>query len=551
MTKGDILDLRIENMGSGGEGIAKIGGFPVFIKDSVPGDLCRVKIVKVKKNLAYGRMLEVLLPSKDRVSEKCPLAKSCGGCSMQAVSYERQLKFKYERVCDCLKRIGGVPEEILDRAGEGTVGMEEPFRYRNKAQYPIGMDRDGNVVAGFYAARSHDIVPVSDCLLLPEQFGDILSGFLDFMRLNGVSAYDEASGKGLVRHLVIKKAFATGEILVVIVINGDSLPHEDELISTMKAFEGVSSVVLNINKAKTNVIMGSSERVIFGDGHITDILCGLKYRISPLSFYQVNPRIASGIYEAVLEFAGLTGNEEVWDICCGIGTISLYLAKHAKRVLGIEIVPEAIKDAKRNAGLNGIENAEFICGAAEDILYAFSEDKKAGDHTFPDVIVLDPPRSGMELKAIDAVLKMAPSKIVYVSCDPATMSRDIKILTEENYSLTRFRPYDQFCQSGHVETVVSLSLKKDSPKIEISMKPGEDSLYEPQDKGTYEKIKAYVLEKYGFKVSNLYIAQTKGKCGLDKRLNYNLSKKDDPHVPECPKEKEDAIMDAFRHFSII
>ena len=380
---------------------------------------------------------------------------------MQAVSYERQLKFKYERVCDCLKRIGGVPEEILDRAGEGTVGMEEPFRYRNKAQYPIGMDRDGNVVAGFYAARSHDIVPVSDCLLLPEQFGDILSGFLDFMRLNGVSAYDETSGKGLVRHLVIKKAFATGEILVVIVINGDSLPHEDELISTMKAFEGVSSVVLNINKAKTNVIMGSSEKVIYGDGYITDILCGLKYRISPLSFYQVNPRIASGIYEAVLEFAGLTGNEEVWDICCGIGTISLYLAKHAKRVLGIEIVPEAIKDAKRNAGLNGIENAEFICGAAEDILYAFSEEKKAGDHTFPDVIVLDPPRSGMELKAIDAVLKMAPSKIVYVSCDPATMSRDIKILTEENYTLTRFRPYDQFCQSGHVECVVLMSKVKE------------------------------------------------------------------------------------------
>jgi len=545
--KGDILELEIENMGSNGEGIAKADGFPVFVKDSVPGDLCLIKVTKVKKSFAYGHLLEVIKASKDRVAAICPVSKRCGGCAIQAVSYERQLSYKSDRVYDCLKRIGGIPDDILAASQDGTVGMEEPFRYRNKAQYPIGMDREGRVTAGFYAARSHSIVPVNDCLLLPEEFSGILKSVLDFIEANDITVYDEEKRKGLIRHLVLRKAFATGETMAVLVINGRSIPHEGELISILKRLD-VKTALVNINRENTNVILGEKERILFGEGYITDELCGLRFRISAQSFYQVNPHIASEIYDTVLEYADLSGNEEVWDVCCGIGTISLVMAKKAGRVLGIEIVPDAIRDAKINAELNGSKNVEFICAAAEEELPDLIKDPAVK----PVLTVLDPPRSGMERPALDAVIKASPQKIIYVSCDPATLARDVRILSQSGYELKRFRTYDQFCQTAHVETVVSLSLKSDSPKIEVSMKPGEDSLYEPQDKGTYKKIKAYILEKYGFKVSSLYIAQVKDKCGLDKeRIGNAWKKSENTHVPVCPKEKEDAIMDAFRHFGLI
>ena len=451
--KGDILELEIENMGINGEGVAKADGFPVFVKDAVQGDVCSIKLTKVKKDYAYGHLLEVRIPSVYRVKEACPAAKRCGGCSLQAVSYERQLRFKEDRVYDCLKRIGKIDEEVLKEAVEEAFGAENPFRYRNKAQYPIGRDKDGNVTAGFYAARSHTIVPVSDCLLLPEEFSEILELVLDIIREKKISVYDETTKKGLIRHLLLKKAFATGQTMAVLVINGQGFEPEEEVVSCLKRSGKIDTALININTDNTNVILGKNERILFGEGYITDILCGLKFRISAASFYQINPYTAEKIYETVLEYACLSGDEEVWDVCCGIGTISLFLALSARKVVGIEISYQAIEDAKKNAEINNITNSEFICAAAEDILPGMVE-KQNGP---VDVIIMDPPRSGMERKALDAVIKAFPERIVYVSCDPATMARDVKILSESGYKLRKYRPFDQFCQTYHVETCVLLT----------------------------------------------------------------------------------------------
>ncbi len=447
--KNDNLTLEILSLGSNGEGIAKADGFPIFVKDCIPGDLCEVKLVKVKKNLAFGRVMKIIKPSKDRIEAKCPVSKRCGGCTLQVLSYEKQLEYKKNRIYDCLHRIGGISEQLLDEIMEDTVGMEEPYRYRNKAQYPVGTDREGNLAAGFYASRSHDIVPNDDCLLLPEEFKDILKVLTDFMEEKKIPPYDEISGRGVVRHFVLRKAFGSGEIMAVIVSASDELSYEDELIGVLKKTGKITTAVLNVNKEDTNVILGPKNRILYGDGYITDQLCGLKFRISALSFYQVNPFMAEKIYETAAEFAGLSGSERVWDVCCGIGTIALYLAGFCSHVLGIEIVPEAIADAVENARINGIDNADFMTGAAEKLLPKLLDD---GIKT-PDVIVLDPPRSGMEKEAIEAVTGADPKKIVYVSCDPATLARDIKLLAAAGYSLQRVRPFDQFCQSSHVEVV--------------------------------------------------------------------------------------------------
>ncbi|MBO4374206.1 MAG: 23S rRNA (uracil(1939)-C(5))-methyltransferase RlmD [Lachnospiraceae bacterium] len=452
--KNDILTVEIISLGSDGEGIAKADGFPVFIKDSIPGDICEIKIIKAKKNLAFGRLLRIIKASPDRVKAPCPVAKRCGGCSIQPLSYDRQLDFKKDRVRECLSRIGGIDRETVFAITEDTVGMDEPYRYRNKAQYPVGYDRKGDLTAGFFASRSHEIISNDDCLLLPDEFADILDALLRFMKENGISAYDEKTCSGSIRHLVLRKAFATGEIMAVIVSASDQILHEDMLPEVLGRAGNVTTVVLNINKENTNIILGNKNRILSGSGYITDILCGLKFRISPLSFYQVNPYIASKLYETVLEYADLSGSETVWDVCCGIGTIALFLAGHCKKVLGIEIVDAAVKDAEENALLNGVSNADFITGAAEDVLPRMT---MSGSEK-PDAVILDPPRSGMERPALDAVIKVSPERIVYVSCDPATLARDVKILLEAGYSIRKARPFDQFCQSGHVE-VVSLLQK--------------------------------------------------------------------------------------------
>ena len=464
---------------------------------------------------------------------------------------------------------------------EPIVGMDDPYHYRNKAQYPIGVDKDGNPVAGFYAGRTHSIIPGTDCCIGAETDGVILREILAFMKQYQISAYQEESGRGLVRHVLIRTGFTTGEIMVCLVINGKKLPHEQELISAltklklcenMKESDGtqknadgteekheeepekqIVSISLSVNQENTNVIMGKEIRLLYGKPYITDYIGDVAFQISPLSFFQVNPVQTKKLYGTALAYADLQGKETVWDLYCGIGTISLFLTQKAKAVYGVEIVPQAIEDAGKNAVLNNMENATFFVGKAEEVLpdwYA-KHSQEESEMAHPDVIVVDPPRKGCDEKCLDTMLKMQPDRIVYVSCDSATLARDLRILVDGGYTLQKVRPVDMFPMSVHVETVVKLSLKKDTPKIEVIMKPDEESNYTPQEKATYSKIKEYVKDKYGANVHTSYIAQVKRMCGLDMGENYNKSKKENPEVKQCPQEKVEYIKDALRYFNEI
>ena len=454
--KDDILETVIEDMSADGLGVGKIDGYTLFVKDAVIGDTCKVKIMKAKKNYAYAHLEEVKIPSSFRITPLCDKAKACGGCQLQAMSYEAELKFKENKVKNNLIRIGGFDAEFIESIKEEIVGMDNPVRYRNKAQYPVGTDKNGKPVAGFYAGRTHNIIPNTDCLLGKEKNKDILEAVLSFMEKKGISAYDEESGKGIIRHILIREGFKTGEIMVCIVANANKIPHEEELGELLMTMPGIKSVVLNINQENTNVILGKTTRVIKGSETIMDYLGDLSFKISAPSFYQVNPVQTEKLYTKALEYADLHGEEAVWDLYCGIGTISLFMAKKAKKVYGVEIVPEAIEDAKENAKRNGIENAEFFVGKAEEVLPEFYENETSDMRT-PDVIVVDPPRKGCDEKCLETMLKMNPKRIVYVSCDSATLARDLKILCEEKYELKAWQCYDQFSRTVHVETVALIS----------------------------------------------------------------------------------------------
>ena len=438
---------------------------------------------------------------------------------------------------------------------EPIVGMENPFRYRNKAQFPIGQDRNGKLITGFYAGRTHQIMENRNCYLGVEQNEEILNRILAWMEENGVPAYNEETGKGLVRHVLIRFGFMTKEIMVCLVVNGKKLPAEEKLIKSLTEFEGMTSITLSVNRERTNVIMGKEIRCLWGQGYITDYIGTVKYRISPLSFYQVNPAQTEKLYGLALEYAGLTGNETVWDLYCGIGTISLFLAQKAKKVYGVEIVPEAIADAKNNAKINEIENAEFFVGKSEEILPAYYEQyakDHPGEHAHADVIVVDPPRKGCEENLLHTMASMQPDRIVYVSCDSATLARDVKVLGELGYEVKKVRGVDQFPMTCHVETVVLLSKGEvDSKKIRVEFSLEDMDMSEFQDGATYTQIKDYVLEHSGLKVSNLYISQIKRKCGIEVGKNYNLPKSEDSRQPLCPPEKEKAIREAFKYFGMI
>ena len=556
--KNDFVTVKIEDIGSEGEGIGKIDGFAVFVKDAIVGDTVEARIVKCMKNYAYGRLEKVVEPSPFRVEPKCICHRQCGGCQLQALAYEEQLAFKQGKIRNHLIRIGGFEPEYVDAHMEPIIGMEEPFRYRNKAQYPIGTDREGNVIAGFYAGRTHNIIANKNCWLGVEENEAVLDCILDYMRKNRVSAYDETTGKGLVRHVLIRKGFTSGEIMVCLVINlegthkksalkkyfsgqeggGESVvpiapalkqfqrkqeekvnresvlsaasaavqfvPRLDELIDNLVKIDGMTSVSVSINTERTNVIMGKEIYTLWGKNTISDTIhvrnmkqpgypfTGdvLDFHISPLSFYQVNPVQTEKLYSLVLEYASLTGHEVVWDLYCGIGTISLFLARSAGRVCGVEVVPQAIEDARENAARNGITNAEFYVGKAEDVLKGFMQgtgekeryadgeiggrgnrndkgsiDGKNGGRgkreernlPLPDVIVVDPPRKGCDEACLDVMLRLRPDRIVYVSCDSATLARDLKVLCEDGYEIQRVRGVDQFGQTVHVETVCLLS----------------------------------------------------------------------------------------------
>lgn len=462
------LELTIEDMGVDGEGIGKADGVTLFVKDAVLGDVVRVKIMKMKKNYGYARLMEVLEPSPYRVEPKCAYHRQCGGCQIQAVDYAQQLKFKENKVRNNLKRIGGFAVKEADGSGEGitvnpVIGMDEPYFYRNKAQFPIGTDKNGNIVTGFYASRSHNIIPNRKCYLGAEINEKILDIVISFMEEYHIPAYDESTGKGLVRHVLIRFGFTTKESMVCLVVNGKKLPHAEKLVERLTELEGMTSITLNVNEKNTNVILGEEIISLWGQDYITDYIGGIKYQISPLSFYQVNPVQTEKLYGTALEYAGLTGKETVWDLYCGIGTISLFLAQKAKQVYGVEIVPPAIEDAKNNAKINGIENVEFFVGKAEEVLPEFYEkgmiEKNREDMLHPDVIVVDPPRKGCDEKCLETIVKMKPERVVYVSCDSATLARDLKYLCEQGYEVKKVQPVDMFPHTGHVETVCLLSKK--------------------------------------------------------------------------------------------
>ena len=470
--KGDVLTVTIEDLSDEGLGIGKADGYALFIKDTVVGDECKAKIMKAKKNYAFAHLEEVIKPSSFRITPLCKNAKACGGCQLQAMSYEAELAFKENKVKNNLIRIGGFSEDFIESIKETIVGMDTPFRYRNKAQYPIGYDRNGNLVAGFYAGRTHDIIPNTDCLLGREINKTILECILSFMSKEKISAYDEKTGKGLLRHVLIREGFTSGEIMVCLIVNAKSLPEEEQLCETLiKEVPAIASICLNVNLKDTNVIMGDETRVLWGKETIEDELDKVKFKISARSFYQINPIQTERLYKKALDYASLSGKESVWDLYCGIGTISLFLARKAGKVYGVEIIPEAIADAKENAMLNDINNAEFFVGKAEEVLPEFYEkqkkeceaeklsdsDKDSQSMLHPDVIVVDPPRKGCDEKCLETMLKMEPERIVYVSCDSATLARDLKILCEEKYELKAWQCYDQFSRTVHVETVVSLS----------------------------------------------------------------------------------------------
>ena len=554
MNKNDIVTVEITDIGVSGEGIGHVDGYTLFIKDAVIGDVVEAKVMKAKKNYGYARLMKVITPSEYRVEPKCAFARRCGGCQIQEMSYDRQLVFKDQKIRGNLERIGGFTKDQIDTVMQPVVGMEHPFGYRNKAQFPFGTDKEGNPITGFYAGRTHDIIANTDCALGVEQNKEILEIILQYMRENKIKSYDEKTGKGLIRHALIRYGFKTKEIMVCLVINGKKLPKAERLIEKLIQIEGMTSITISPNTRRDNVIMGDSYEILWGQGYITDYIGNVKYQISPLSFYQVNPVQTEKLYGLALEYADLKGDETVWDLYCGIGTISLFLAQKAKQVYGVEIVPQAIDDAKENAKINAIDNAEFFVGKAEEVLpeyYAEYEREHNGETAHADVIVVDPPRKGCDETLLETIVKMQPEKVVYVSCDSATLARDLKYLCANGYEITVCRGVDQFPQSVHVETVVLLSQQKPDDTIEIDLDLDELDATSAETKATYQEIKDYVLKEFGLKVSSLYISQVKRKCGIEVGENYNLPKSENARVPQCPKEKEDAIKAALKYFAMI
>lgn len=494
--KNQSVKVYIEDMGETGEGIGRIDGYTLFIKDAVIGDTVEAKLIKLKKNFAFARLEKIIKASPYRVEPPCPIHRQCGGCQIQAIAYDKQLSYKQRKVLNHLVRIGGFPEDQIKKIMEPIVGMEDlpeksisisesendrkkptsydvrntrGFGYRNKAQFPVGTDKEGNLITGFYAGRTHQIIPNTDCLLGSKVNQPILEAVLAFMRQEGISVYNEVTGKGLVRHILIRVGHSTKEVMICLVINGRKIKNEAGLVETLNHCldrdEGFqpTHISLSLNTENTNVIMGTEIRLLYGKPYIRDFIMGLEFHISPLSFYQVNPVQVEKLYGAALEFAALTGTETVWDLYCGIGTISLCLARSAKKVYGVEIIPQAIEDAKENAKRNRISNAEFYVGKAEEVLPDyFEKERRAGRTPHADLIIVDPPRKGCDPACLETMVKMQPDRIVYVSCDSATLARDLKYLYTEGYELKRVRPVDMFGMTSHVETVVMLSRNEGS-----------------------------------------------------------------------------------------
>ena len=537
LAKNQEHTVTIEGYGEGGMGVARIDGRVVFVHGALRGEKCRVLILKTLKSVAFAKVLEVLEPSSERITPDCPYFPRCGGCTYRHIRYEEELRLKKQRVQDNLSRIGG-----SDVTVEEILGARDTLRYRNKAQYPVS--KDGAV--GFYRARTHEVIECEHCLLVKPEADAAAQALREYMQSCRVAGYDEKTGRGLVRHLYIRSN-AAGESLVCVLVNGDKLPKEDRLVTLLRdACPKCTGIVLGTNTKKGNVILGDHYRTLWGSDRLEDTLCGKTFRLSVPSFYQVNRVQAERLYAKAIEFAGLTGQETVLDLYCGAGTITLALSDHAKKVLGAEIVPEAIDDARENAARNGVKNAEFFCGDASDVAK-----KLARENLRPDVITVDPPRKGLAADVVESIAEMQPGRVVYVSCDSATMARDVKRLADLGYTAQRACAVDMFPRADHVETVCLLSKLKSKEHIEIEVKMDELDLTSAESKATYEEIREYVFEHTGLKVSHLYIAQVKQKYGIIERENYNKPKSENAKQPQCPLEKEKAITEALQHFGMI
>ena len=537
LAKNQEHTVTIEGYGEGGMGVARIDGRVVFVHGALRGEKCRVLILKTLKSVAFAKVLEVIEPSSERITPDCPYFPRCGGCTYRHIRYEEELRLKRQRVQDNLSRIGG-----SDVTVEEILGARDTLRYRNKAQYPVS--KDGAV--GFYRARTHEVIECEHCLLVKPVADAAAEALREYMQSCRVAGYDEKTGRGLVRHLYIRSN-AAGESLVCVLVNGDKLPKEDRLVTLLRdACPKCTGIVLGTNTKKGNVILGDRYRTLWGSDRLEDTLCGKTFRLSVPSFYQVNRVQAERLYAKAIEFAGLTGQETVLDLYCGAGTITLALSDHAKKVLGAEIVPEAIDDARENAARNGVKNAEFFCGDASDVAK-----KLARENLRPDVITVDPPRKGLAADVVESIAEMQPGRVVYVSCDSATMARDVKRLADLGYTAQRACAVDMFPRADHVETVVLLSKLNTKQHIEVELNLDELDLTSAESKATYEEIKAYVLEHTGLKVSHLYIAQVKQKYGIIERENYNKPKSENAKQPKCPPEKEAAITEALKFFGMI
>ncbi len=550
--KNRIIPLEITSLSNDGNGVGHVEGMAVFVAGAVVGDLLDVRLVKLNKSYAFGIIERIHKPSPHRIEPDCAVCKSCGGCDFRAMTYEAELASKQGFVQDAMNRLGG-----LNISVEPILPSPTENGYRNKVQYPVARLGDGKVTAGFYASRSHRVIPCPDCHLQPELLNGIIRTLCRLMEQMKVSVYDEATGKGLVRHLYLRHGVHSGEVMVCLVCNGRKLPRQDEFVEKLlQKHREITTVVLNVNTKNTNVVTGTENIVLFGPGYIRDTMCGVPVQLDPLAFYQVNTLGAEQLYGVAAQYAtentdsaAPTGKGLLLDLYCGAGTIGLSMADRFERLIGVEIVPQAVENARSNAAAMGLDEsqARFLCADA-----GTAAAQLAAEGLKPDVIVLDPPRKGCDTATLDAVLQMEPTRVVMVSCNASTAARDVRYLADHGYQVQKVKPVDMFPRTKHVETIVLLSKGEvDSKKIRVEFSLEDMDMSEFQDGATYPQIKEYVLEHTGLKVSNLYISRIKRKCGIEVGKNYNLPKSEDSRQPQCPPEKEKAIREAFKYFGMI
>ena len=548
LKKNQIFETTIESLSSDGSGVAHVEGQAVFVPGAAPGDVIRCRIVKALKSYAFGRIDAILAPGPGRVAPDCAVCTPCGGCGLRHLSYAAECEAKTDFVRDAFARLGGFDVSSFEFSPVLAL-TDHTAHYRNKVQLPVGLDADGHVVTGFYAGRTHRIVPCPDCKLQPEWMNALARRACALLEANGIAPYDEETGKGRVRHLYMRQGWHSGQRLLCFVVNGNGLPNEAEICRTLQQEFQLTTVLINRNTARTNVILGRDTRTVLGPGVIEDTLAGVPIQMGVHEFYQVNTPAAELLYAKAKEFARLQPDDFLLDLYCGMGTIGLSMKPHCRRLVGVEVVPQAVEGAKTVAAHLGLppEEADFYCMDAGE-----AATRLASEGAHPDVIVVDPPRKGCDNATLTAIVQMAPRTLVMVSCNPSTAARDAKFLCEQGYTLEKVQPVDLFPRTKHVETVVLLSKGEiDSKKVRVEFSLEDMDMSGFQKGATYEQIKAYVLEHTGLKVSSLYISQIKRKCGLDVGQNYNLSKKEDAKVPKCPPEKEAAIRDALKYFQMI